>query len=372
MNTARKRFYFGWLSWSICLLLVAWRLVPGSGSALATGKGPFMNRVALIGDVMLGRLVDDYLESNNDPCYVWGDAREIIKECDLAICNLECVIADSGIPWHETSKEFHFRSHAKNIGVLACAGIDAVTLANNHSLDFGVTALSDMLSDLSKAHIRHVGAGESTEEAMRPVILKAGNTNVGLLSFTDSMPEWEASDGRAGIYYVPPDPSSPHWQKLLEKVQQAKASSDFLIVSPHWGPNWGYDVQPIYLTWAHSLIDAGADMIFGHSGHVPRGIEIYKRRPIIYSAGDFIDDYAISDEEPNDEGFVYVLELDDGDPVALRLHPTNIKNYQAQLAGSRAPRIAGHLSRLSEEFGTTGNFDPNSQTEIIPIQSDQP
>lgn len=330
-----------------------------------------MTRISLIGDVMLGRLVDEYLESRHDPCYVWGDAREIIQECDLAICNLECVIADSGSPWHETSKAFHFRSHAKNVNVLTCAGIDAVTLANNHSLDFGDTALSEMLSGLSDAHIRHAGAGKSAEEASREVILRAGSTNVGLLSFTDGMSEWAAIDGHAGVYYVPPDPSSPHWQVLLEKVKQAKARSDFLIVSPHWGPNWGYDVRTIYLTWAHSLIEAGADMIFGHSGHVPRGIEIYKHSPIIYSAGDFIDDYAISDEEPNNEGFVYVLELDESDPVTLRLHPTIIKNYQAQLAGSRAPRIAHELLRLSEEFGTSGNFDTDTQIVTIPIQRNQ-
>lgn len=331
-----------------------------------------MARVALIGDVMLGRLVNDHLESRDDPSYVWGDALEVIQTCELAICNVECVIADSGSPWHETSKAFHFRSRAKNIGVLTCAGIDAVTLANNHSLDFGVTALSDMLSGLNNAHIRHAGAGKSFEEATRAVILKTGNTKVGLLSFTDGVPEWAANDSRAGIFYVPPDPSSPHWQELLEKVKQAKARSDFLIVSPHWGPNWGYEVQPIYSTWAHSLIDAGADMIFGHSGHIPRGIEIYKHRPIIYSAGDFIDDYAISDEEPNDQGFVYILELDDTGPVALRLHPTIIKNFQAQLAGSRAPRIAHELLRLSEKFGTTGYFDPDSQVLTIPIQRSQP
>lgn len=330
-----------------------------------------MVRVALIGDVMLGRLVDEYLESCDDPCSVWGNTLKVIRTCELAICNVECVIADSGSPWHEESKAFHFRSHAKNISVLNCAGINAVTLANNHSLDFGVNALLEMLSELSKTDIHHAGAGESAEAASRPAILKIGNINVGLLSFTDSMAEWAANDGCAGIYYVPPDPSSMNWQELLKKVQQAKARSDFLIVSPHWGPNWGYEVQPIYLTWAHSLIDAGADMIFGHSGHVPRGIEIYKNRPIIYSAGDFIDDYAISDEEPNDEGFIYILELDDNVPVALRLHPTIIKNFQAQLAGPRAPRIAHALLQLSQEFGTTGNFDRDSQVVTIPIQRDQ-
>lgn len=330
-----------------------------------------MNRVALIGDVMLGRLVDDYLESHDDPCYIWGDTREIIQECELAICNVECVIADSGSPWHEKTKAFHFRSHAKNMSVLTCAGIDAVTLANNHSLDFGVTALLEMLFGLSEANIAHAGAGESPEEATRPAILKIGNTNVGLLSFTDGMQEWAASDSRAGIYYVPPVPSSPHWQKLFEKVEQAKAQSDFLIVSPHWGSNWGYEMQSVYSIWAHSLIDAGADMILGHSGHVPRGIEIYKHRPIIYSAGDFIDDYAISKEEPNDEGFIYILELDGAKPLALRLRPTIIKNFQAQLAGSRAMRIAQHLMQLSKALGTTGHFDPDSQVVTIPIQRSQ-
>lgn len=330
-----------------------------------------MAHIALIGDVMLGRLVDEYLESHHDPCYVWGDTRDVIQECDLAICNLECVIADSGTPWQETSKAFHFRSHAKNMSVLTCAGIDAVTLANNHSLDFGGAALKEMLSGLSDAHIGHAGAGKSAEAASREAILRANGTNVGLLSFTDGMSEWATTDDRAGVYYVPSDASSLQWQALLEKVKQAKARSDFLIVSPHWGSNWGYGVRAIYSVWAHTLIDAGADMIFGHSGHVPRGIEIYKHRPIIYSAGDFIDDYAISEEEPNDEGFVYVLELDYADPVALRLHPIIIKNYQAQLARSRAPRIAHGLLRLSEEFGTSGNFDADTQIVTIPIPRNQ-
>lgn len=331
-----------------------------------------MTHIALLGDVMLGRLVDEYLESHDDPYCVWGNTLEVMRTCELTICNLECVIADSGRPWHEESKAFHFRSHAKNVGVLECAGIDAVTLANNHCLDFGVTALSEMLSVLDKADIGHAGAGTSSEEAARPAIVKIGNINVGLLSFTDGMPEWAADDDRVGVYFVPPDRSSAQWRDLPKKVEQAKAKCDFLIVSPHWGSNWGYEVEPIYSMWAHNLIDAGADMVFGHSGHVPRGIEIYRSRPIIYSAGDFIDDYAISEFEPNDEGFIYILELEGAKPVALRLHPTIIENFQAQLAGPRAPRIAQHLLGLSKALGTTGHFEPDSQVVTIPIQGSLP
>jgi poly-gamma-glutamate synthesis protein (capsule biosynthesis protein) len=327
-----------------------------------------VNRIALIGDVMLGRLVGDYLESTDDPCYVWGDTRNIIQECDLAICNLECVIADSGSPWRATPKVFHFRSHTKNLDSLACAGIDIVTLANNHSLDYGFTAFSEMLSLLKKAHISYAGAGESLEEATHPAILKVGDVHVGLLSFTDDMPEWAAANDQPGIYHIPPEPSSPHWQALFENIKQANEKCDFLIVSPHWGPNFSYEVQSVYKKWAHEIIKAGADIIFGHSGHIPRGIEIYKHKPIIYSAGDFIDDYAISDEEPNDEGFIYILELSGANPVALQLHPIIIRDFQALLAKARAPQIAHRLLHLSEEFDTAGHYDPDSQTLAMPIQ----
>lgn len=326
-----------------------------------------MNHIALIGDVMLGRLVDDYLESTNDPCYVWGDTRDVIQDCDLAICNLECVIADSGPPWDETPKFFHFRSHAKNIDALTCAGIDIVTLANNHSLDYGLTAFSEMLGTLKKAHINYAGAGGSITEATRPVILKVGDIHVGLLSFTDDMPEWAATDDRLGIYHVPAKPSGAEWQELFENIKQAKEKCDFLIVSPHWGPNFSYEVQPMYKKWAHDIINAGADAIFGHSGHIPRGIEIYKQKPIIYSAGDFIDDYAISDEEPNDEGFIYILELDGVTPASFELHPIVIKDFQAKLAEERAQRIAQRLLQLSEKFGTSGRFDIKSRSISIPV-----
>jgi len=327
-----------------------------------------MYRIALVGDVMLGRLVDDHLASTSDACHAWGNTREVIQECDLAICNLECVIADSGSPWRKTPKVFHFRSHAKNIDVLTCAGIDVVTLANNHSFDFGYEAFREMLAHLKSAHISYVGAGESYTEAVRPVILKVGDVRVGLLSFTDDMPEWTAEKDRPGVYYVPLDPSSPQWQELYKNIRQAKATSDFLIVSPHWGPNFGYQVQQDYKKWARDIIDAGTDVVFGHSGHIPRGIEVYKNKPIIYSAGDFIDDYAINDEEPNDEGFIYLLEYDGVRPVTLQLHPIVIKDLRAQLAGVRAPRIAQRLLQLSEKFGTSGRFNPDLQTVSISIQ----
>lgn len=323
-------------------------------------------RVALVGDVMLGRLVDDYLVKA-DPCYVWGDTTGLFQDVDLSLCNLECVLADSGSPWSATPKVFHFRSHSKNVAALGCVGINVVTLANNHTLDFGYKALKEMLGHLTSAHISRAGAGLSSKEAERPALLKVDNFTIGILSFTDDMPEWAASKQQYGLFHVPRDPASQSWEKLLDVVRSAKTHAGFLIVSPHWGPNLGYEVQAIYTIWAHNLIDAGADMIFGHSGHVFRAVEIYKNKPIIYSAGDFIDDYAIDDEEPNDEGFVYILEIKYNQPLLLKLYPIVIQNFQAQTAKTRAPSIANKLLRLSAKFGTTGAFDRSKQLVTIPI-----
>lgn len=93
--------------------------------------------------------------------------------------------------------------------------------------------------------------------------------------------------------------------KLIEKI---RPEVDLLIVSAHWGGNWGYKPPKEHKAIAHALIDRGTDLVFGHSSHVFRGIEIYKNRPIIYSAGDFVDDYAVNEIERNDESFIFVLE----------------------------------------------------------------
>src|SRR5882762_11252716 len=123
-------------------------------------------RLALVGDVMLGRLVNQIL-TGTPPEYPWGDTLPILHQADWRFCNLECVISDWGEPWSVTPKVFHFRSDARNIAVLQTAHIDAVSLANNHTLDFEYTAMLDMLGLLDRAGIGHAGAGVNLTEAAR-------------------------------------------------------------------------------------------------------------------------------------------------------------------------------------------------------------
>lgn len=318
-------------------------------------------RLLLVGDVMLGRLVNSRLRRES-PAYPWGDTLPMFRGADVRICNLECVLADRGEPWAATPKVFHFRSDAKNVAVLQAARVDAVSLANNHSLDFGYQALSDMLALLDATGIRHAGAGRTLEEATRPAIVRTAEGSVGLLAFTDNEPSWSATPERPGVLYMPVGkPADPDAQRILSLVSETKATVDYLVVSAHWGPNWG-DVPPRkHVRLGHALIEAGADVVFGHSAHVTQGIELYQRRPILYSTGDFIDDYAVDPVNRNDESCIFVLETQRHHLRRIELCPTVIEDFQARRAwGDRAEKIAGRIQRLSAALGTPMRWLPSA------------
>jgi len=317
-----------------------------------------MNRLKLllVGDVMLGRTVNQMLK-RVPASYPWGDIKPLFEAADWRICNLECVISDRGVPWGTTPKAFHFRSDAKNIASLKEVGIDTIALANNHTLDFEYEALFEMLRLLDAAGIRHAGAGTDLEQATRPATSTVRGRRIGVISFTDNQPEWEARPDRPGLFYCPIDVSDERAQMLFQTVRTARGQSDFLIVSAHWGPNWGYQPLAAHIRFGHALIDSGADAIFGHSGHVFQGIELYNGRPIIYCAGNFIDDYAVDEIERNDESFVFTLELGEGRVTDMRLYPTEIAECQARLAqAGRAEEIARKMARLCADFGTSARW----------------
>ena len=319
-------------------------------------------KLLFVGDVMLGRGVNEVLKKES-PQYVWGNTLPIFRQADLRICNLECVLSDRGQRWQKPAKAFYFRSDAKNVEVLKTAGIDIVSNANNHALDFGYEALSDMLHLLDEQGIAHAGAGNDKQAAAQAAIVG----RLGFLAFTDNEPKWEASKDKGGTLFFPVDADDQRATDFFSQVKQLKKKVDFLIVSAHWGPNWGYRPQSNHISFAHSLIDAGADVIFGHSCHVFQGVEIYKGRPILYSTGDFIDDYAVDVTERNDESFIFMVEInDDNDIASLRLYPTVIENFQANLAEKkRAEKIAQKMIELCDEFKTRAVWEADNGLLLI-------
>lgn len=297
-------------------------------------------QILFAGDVMLGRLVNKVL-ANAQFTYVWGDTIDIIKRADFSLINLECPVSSKGKEWNKTFKVFHFRANLDAIQVLNSASIDYVSLANNHILDYDIEALLDTLDILDKNNISHSGAGRNLKEAMKPAIIekklkpKPSNNHdfyynvdneevnnndskntirIGLISLTDNEPEWEAKYDLPGINYIPTtlDPDT-YYYRLQNYIENAKKQSDLVIVSSHVGPHFRETPSTKYVNFAHKIIDFGADIYWGHSNHMPQGIELYKHNDnnkiILYDCGDFIDDYAIDSNYRNDLSFIFLLHF---------------------------------------------------------------
>lgn len=308
------------------------------------------SRLAFLGDVMLGRLVNWMLETV-EPDYVWGESLPVLRTADARFANLECVLSDWGEPW--PGKRFVFRSDSKNVAVLLAAQLTAVSLANNHVLDFGDVALRQTLELLAAAGIGYAGAGRNLSEAMQPATVRVGEYRCAFLAVTDNEPDWEATTSEVGIFFVPCDLADERFQRLLELVKMTAMEHDLVIVSYHWGPNWGERPLPEHVRVGHALIQAGARIVYGHSAHITRAVEFYGDGVILYSCGDFIDDYAVDEVQRNDETFLFLILLEDARPQKVELIPFVIAEFQVRRPELlRAARMCERMRHLCAEFGT--------------------
>lgn len=310
-------------------------------------------RIALAGDVMLGRAVDEAVRRVGDPAYVWGNTLGLLRAADLGILNLECVVASPETGRRRVPKTFHFKAFPWAIEALRAAEIDAVSLANNHVLDYQEEAFLEMISRLDAVGIAHSGGGASLAEAVRPAIVSARGLRVALVALTDNEPEWEATENTPGTFYVPLETRGERFEKLLATIGRAAAMAEVVVVSAHVGPHMRESPGPEYVAFARAIIEAGAHVYMGTSNHTFQGIEIYRGRPILYDLGDFVDDYAVDPVMRNDWSFLFLVDFDERGSRRLWLVPTAISNMQVNLAKGRLQdRILTRMERLCRELGT--------------------
>jgi poly-gamma-glutamate synthesis protein (capsule biosynthesis protein) len=272
-----------------------------------------MPTVALLGDVMLGRGVAARLEETSAD-EVWApEVRELCGSCDLVVCNLECCISTRGRPTERIrGKPFFFRGPSAAVQSLRGVGVGAVGLANNHALDYETEALLDTLELLSDAGIAVAGAGRAPSEARRAAIVEAGGSRVGLVAISDHPAEFAVGDGEPGIAYADLRSGVPTW--LAEELAIARQRCDWLIGFPHWGPNMTREPASWQRRAAAAMLDAGADLVAGHSAHVFHGVGWSARGPTLFDLGDALDDYAVDRALRNDLGLLAIWRP--GDPNA--------------------------------------------------------
>ncbi len=301
-------------------------------------------RIGLTGDVMLGRGMANHL-GKKPPEGIWGDVIEDLRAHDLLFMNLECVISDCGAP---VDKTFTFRAPPAAVDALAAAGVDAVSIANNHVLDYGENALLDMIRRLDERGIRHVGAGKDFASAWKRASFHANGLRVALVAFTDNEPDWAAAPSSAGVAHAAIVPGSRTDHMVRARVRAAAALHDVVVLSAHWGPNMRQEPPRAFRTFAHSMIDAGATIFWGHSAHIVQGIERRGSGIILYDTGDFVDDYVVDPHLRNDRSFLFSLDVGPEGVTGIDLTPVTIHAADGRVDRASDDEATWLFTRLRE------------------------
>jgi poly-gamma-glutamate capsule biosynthesis protein CapA/YwtB (metallophosphatase superfamily) len=359
--------------------------------------------IVLCGDVMTGRGIDQILPHPGDPTlrepladarsYVtcaeeacgsiprpadftwpWGDALPLIDEFtpDVRLINLETTITADG--QFARGKTVHYRMHPDNLACLTAIRPDVCTLANNHILDFGPRGLIDTLDALRGAEIACVGAGLDSEHAQRPAILTLSDGHHVVIGAggteSSGIPRrWAATATRPGVAFIP-NLSNRTAADIANRVLALKHPGDTTVVSLHWGSNWGYDVSPSQVRFARRLIDAGVDLVHGHSSHHPRPIEVYRGKLILYGCGDTVNDYeGIKGFEAyrNELRLLYFASIEPDSGNLTTLHMTPLRAHRMRLDHASYPDaewLRSTLQHISRRFGTCVELDIDADLTV--------
>ncbi|MDR7317393.1 CapA family protein [Brevibacillus nitrificans] len=237
--------------------------------------------LSFAGDVMMSGNVEKTLQEKGYD-YAFSHVSSLFLADDYTIVNLETPITERGTP--SANKAFVYKSSPLAVPAMKHAGIDAVNLANNHTLDQGTEGLLDTLAALENHQIDYVGAGKDDARAYAPVYVEKNGIRVALLGFSRVIPEysWYAGKKKPGLAATY-DPAL-----AVQAIQEAQAGADVVIVIAHWGKEKVDDPIEHQTTLARTFIDAGADLVIGGHPHVLQGFEKYQDKWIAYSLGNFI------------------------------------------------------------------------------------
>ena len=304
-------------------------------------------KLALAGDTMLGRGVAERLGEDPASALFASEVVAMAGEADLFVLNLECCVSTRGERWPDPDKPFFFRAPPAAARALQMLGVDCVTLANNHALDYGPQALVDTFDHLDACGITWVGAGTDERAARAPRLLTSrSGFRLAVIAVSDHPPEFAARSERPGIAYADLRHGPPRW--LLDAIRGADA--DAVLVTPHWGPNMATRPLRAIRTAAAALVDAGATLVAGHSAHVFHGIE----GRILYDLGDFLDDYRLDPRLRNDLGLLVLVALDENGPRRLEAQPLKLDYCHTGLAtGDDAAWVRRRFHEACRAYATT-------------------
>ncbi|WP_348063351.1 CapA family protein [Roseateles sp.] len=288
---------------------------------------PAVVRLAWMGDVMLADGPGRVIARGQDP---FAAVMNAMKGAALRIANLECVIATGGT---RAVKPWTFRARPQALDVLR-RHVDAVSLANNHSGDFGPQAFAQMLGRLRQAGLAYFGGGTDLRAAHQPAIIERQGLRIALLGYNEMFPRrFEAGPDSPGIAWADEE-------QIVADIRAARAQADVVIPYMHWGQEHSETSHARQHALARLMIRAGADAVVGTHPHVRQDAEVIDGKPVIYSLGNFVFD-GFSDADNNTGSILWMTVTADG-VKDWRLQPVHID-----------PSGSPHLDRVTVDAGAS-------------------
>jgi poly-gamma-glutamate synthesis protein (capsule biosynthesis protein) len=288
--------------------------------------------------------------------YPFREVRSAAADADLFVVNLECPFTSRG---EKIPKNFNFRARPDLVRGLIAGGVGAVSLANNHLMDYGPVGLLDTLSTLDAAKLPHFGAGKNLAEARRPAVIERRGVRIALLGYfflgqhNIEPEEVIATEHRPGV--------AGHWadaeimeRMLREDVAAAKLQADLVIPFFHWGREGNHFPEPYQTKLAHAAIDSGAAAVLGSHPHVLQGLELYRGAPVVYSLGNFV--FGGNWDPKNKESALIKAKFSSAGYLTSEVIPVQIDRYPefpiqpVLLSGERAGLVMRHLREYSRGF----------------------
>lgn len=295
-----------------------------------------------VGDLMLSRDVAKKIKTKKDINYPFLLVKDYLKKGDIVFGNLESPITAGR---EIQTNEMVFRADPGTEKALKEAGFNILSLANNHTPNFGQSGLKDTFRLLKEAGLQYVGAGANADEANAPRYLEAKDLKFAFLAYNDPLlvpKSYEAKDDHHGTAFM-------DIEKMMEAVKEAEEKADFVIVSMHAGKEYAEMPNQSQINFARAAIDAGADFVIGHHPHVVQKMEQYKGKYIFYSLGNFVFDQMWSEETK--EGVIVKVFFNKNGPTRFEAQPVLIEDFSQPriLEGGRAEKILKRLELPSSQ-----------------------
>ena len=311
------------------------------------------------GDCFFGTRTSQSLYTDRQKEKVFEDVAPLLKQADIAFVNAEGVIAGGGLPAEKIDRDpLYYRVHPNAASMLAEAGVDVVTIGNNHAGDYGPDAMAEMMDRLLTHGVQFTGGGYDAADAAAPPVFLVGDTGVAVVGVDLTFErKFAAGKDKPGTLYA--GLTDEGWdmdgtvESLTAVLRHLRKEANVVLLSPHWGRNWQQAPTPEIRRLARRLIEAGYDGILGHSAHLVQGVELIDGKPIIYDTGNFLLSYGRPNDYDEHEALLYRIHFNKAGVTRLEARPIHADNVRTRLVdGEEGARVLERLKSRSEAFDT--------------------